>query len=121
MILGIGIDLAEISRISRACEKENFRRRIFTQNENARIDERGMQTAAGIFAAKEAVAKALGTGFADGIMPEQIEVTHDAAGAPGVLLHGRALERMQQAGGTRVMLSLSHEENTAIAFAMIER
>ena len=123
-MVGIGVDLCAIDRIAKAIEKEHYVSRIFTAQERAYMDARGVgraQSAAAMFAAKEAVAKALGTGFADGIMPEQIEVTHDAAGAPGILLHGRALERMQQAGGTRVMLSLSHEENTAIAFAIIER
>ena len=123
-MVGIGVDLCAIDRIAKAIEKEHYVLRIFTAQERAYMDARGVgraQSAAAMFAAKEAVAKALGTGFADGIMPEQIEVTHDAAGAPGILLHGRALARMQQAGGTRVMLSLSHEENTAIAFAIIEK
>ena len=123
-MVGVGVDLCAIDRIAKAIEKEHYVSRIFTAQERAYMDARGVgraQSAAAMFAAKEAVAKALGTGFAVGIMPEQIEVTHDTAGAPGILLHGRALERMQQAGGTRVMLSLSHEENTAIAFAIIER
>ena len=88
------------------------------------MDARGVgraQSAAAMFAAKEAVAKALGTGFAGGVMPEQIEVTHDASGAPGICLHGRALERMHEMGGRRVMISLSHEGNLAMAFAVIDR
>ena len=121
MILGVGLDLADIERIGRAIEKPHFLERIFSEEERTNIAQKGAQTAAGYWAAKEAIAKALGTGFADGIMPDQIEVTHDAAGAPGVLLHGRALERMQKVGGARVMLSLSHEENTAIAFAVITK
>lgn len=68
MVLGLGLDLVEIGRIAKACEKPHFRARIFTPAENARIDERGAQTAAGIFAAKEAVVKALGTAFA-GLAP----------------------------------------------------
>jgi len=73
-----------------------------------------------MFAAKEAVAKALGTGFARGIMPEQIEIIHDEYGAPGTTLSGAAKETMRRLGGARVLLSLSHEEGMAIAFAVIE-
>ena len=72
------------------------------------------------FAAKEAVAKALGTGFAQGIMPEQIEVTHADSGQPGARLTGAAQARLEQMGGGRILLSLSHEGDTAIAFALIQ-
>lgn len=123
-MIGVGVDLCAIDRMEKAIAKEHYVLRIFTAQERAYMDARGAcraQSAAAMFAAKEAVAKALGTGFADGIMPDQIEVTHDAAGAPGVLLHGRALERMKKVGGAQVMLSLSHEENTAIAFAVITK
>lgn len=72
MVLGLGLDLVEIGRIAKACEKPHFRARIFTPAENARIDERGAQTAAGIFAAKEAVVKALGTAFA-GLAPRPLK------------------------------------------------
>ena len=73
-----------------------------------------------MFAAKEAVAKALGTGFAQGIMPEQIEVTHADNGQPGARLTGAAQARLEQMGGGRILLSLSHEGDTAIAFALIQ-
>ena len=73
-----------------------------------------------MFAAKEAVAKALGTGFAQGIMPGQIEVTHADSGQPGARLTGAAQARLEQMGGGRILLSLSHEGDTAIAFALIQ-
>ena len=73
-----------------------------------------------MFAAKEAVAKALGTGFAQGIMPGQIEVTHTGSGQPGARLTGAAQARLEQMGGGRILLSLSHEGDTAIAFALIQ-
>lgn len=79
------------------------------------------QSAAAMFAAKEAVAKALGTGFADGVTPWQIEITHAQNGAPGVGLSGRAKARLDELGGGRVLLSMTHEENLAIAFVVIER
>ncbi|MBR5560182.1 MAG: holo-ACP synthase [Clostridia bacterium] len=121
---GIGVDLCAIDRMERAIEKEHYTARVFTPQERAYMDARGVgrtQSAAAMFAAKEAVAKALGTGFAQGVMPAQIEVTHDAAGAPGILLHGCAGERLKAAGGGRVLISLSHEGNMAIAFAVIQR
>ena len=83
-------------------------------------EELGVTRAAAMFAAKEAVAKALGTGFAQGVMPWQIEVTHEQSGKPGVLLTGAAREKFEQIGGRSILLSLSHEGDTAIAFALIQ-
>jgi holo-[acyl-carrier protein] synthase len=120
MILGVGIDLAEISRIEHACEKEHFRRRIFSESENARIDERGWETAAGIFAAKEAVAKALGTGFSAGIGFHDIEVVTLAGGRPELRLHGRAREAADALGVRAAHVSLSHERDMACAMVILE-
>lgn len=120
---GIGVDLCAVSRMARAIEKAHFFTRVFTENERAYLQGRGRavgQSAAAMFAAKEAVAKALGTGFAQGIMPEQIEVTHTDSGQPGARLTGAAQARLEQMGGGRILLSLSHEGDTAIAFALIQ-
>ena len=120
-VIGVGVDLCAVARMERACEKAHFMERVFTEGERAYLDAKGKgraQSAAAMFAAKEAVAKALGTGFSSGIMPEQIEVTHDACGAPQIALHGAAKERLSALGGARVMISLSHEGETAAAFAM---
>ena len=131
---GIGIDLCAVSRMARAIEKAHFFTRVFTENERAYLQGRGRavgQSAAAMFAAKEAVAKALGTGFAQGVMPWQIEVprvqggraggvTHEQSGKPGVLLTGAAREKFEQIGGQSILLSLSHEGDTAIAFALIQ-
>ena len=119
MVLGLGLDLVEIGRIAKACEKPHFRARIFTPAENARIDERGAQTAAGIFAAKEAVVKALGTGFR-GFGPAAIEVRVDALGKPLCALSGKALERMQALGGETIHLSITHTGDMAAAVAILE-
>ena len=121
---GIGIDLCDIARIEEAIKKPHFYERIYTENERAYLDGRGevkAQSAAGLFAAKEAVAKALGTGFARGVAPWLIEITHDELGAPGVLLLGGAKERLEAIGGAGVLLSISHEGNSAAAFAVIQR
>mgnify|MGYP000010740624 CR=1 FL=1 len=120
---GIGVDLGAVSRMARAIEKAHFFTRVFTENERAYLQGRGRavgQSAAAMFAAKEAVAKALGTGFAQGVMPWQIEVTHEQSGKPGVLLTGAAREKFEQIGGRSILLSLSHEGDTAIAFALIQ-
>ena len=120
-MIGVGVDLCAVERIERAIEKPRFLERVYTEGERAYLDSRGKgraQSAAAMFAAKEAVAKALGTGFSRGVMPDQIEVTHGESGAPGVALHGAALERLRKIGGARVLLSLSHERGMAAAFAI---
>lgn len=122
-IIGIGCDLCAVSRMARAIEKAHFAERVFLAGERAYLDAKGKaraQSAAAMFAAKEAVAKALGTGFAQGVMPWTIEVAHGSRGAPEPVLHGEALTRLQALGGVRVLLSLSHEGDMAMAFAVIE-
>ena len=121
-LLGVGVDLCGIARIERAIEKAHFYERVFTPEERAYLDQKGKsraQSAAAMFAAKEAVAKALGTGFSGGVMPWNISVIHDEKGAPGAELSGAAKERLEQMGGTGVRISLSHEGDSAIAFAVI--
>ncbi len=122
-IIGVGTDLCSIDRMERATQKEHFTARVFTEEERAYLDKKGKQraaSAAAMFAAKEAVAKALGTGFAQGVMPWTISVAHDVLGAPHVLLLDAALTRFDALGGKAVFLSLSHEGNTAMAFAVIQ-
>lgn len=122
-IIGIGTDLCAVSRMERAIAKEHFYARVFLEGERAYLDGKEKaraQSAAAMFAAKEAVAKALGTGFARGVEPWVIEVTHGDNGAPGVVLHGEARARLEEIGGGRVLLSLTHEGDMAMAFAVIE-
>ena len=120
MLKGLGCDMIEVERIRQALSRPSFLRRVYTLEERAAIARKGAQTAAGFWAAKEAVSKALGTGFAQGIMPEQIEVTHADSGQPGARLTGAAQARLERMGGGRILLSLSHEGDTAIAFALIQ-
>ena len=122
-LLGVGVDLCGVARIERAIEKAHFYERVFTVEERAYLDKKGRgraQSAAAMFAAKEAVAKALGTGFSGGVMPWNISVVHDEKGVPGAELTGAAKARMEQMGGAGVMLSLSHEGGNATAFAVIK-
>lgn len=121
-LLGVGVDLCGVARIERAIEKAHFYERVFTPEERAYLNQKGKgraQSAAAMFAAKEAVAKALGTGFSGGVMPWNISVVHDEKGAPSAELTGAAKERLEQIGGTGVRISLSHEGDSAIAFAVI--
>lgn len=122
MIIGIGTDLCQVQRMSQLLDDGSFLRRYFEQAEQAYILARGAcaaQSMAGHFAAKEAFVKALGSGFS-GIAPKEVSVVHDAAGAPGYLLRGEALARAQARGVVRTHLSLSHERDLAVAFAVLE-
>ncbi|MGN0997330.1 MAG: holo-ACP synthase [Candidatus Ventricola sp.] len=122
-VVAIGTDLCAIARIERAIARPHFYERVFLENERAYLETKGRaraSSAAAMFAAKEAVAKALGTGFSAGVMPWGIEVTHAASGAPGIALHGAAAERLAAVGGARVLLSLTHEGDLAQAFAVIQ-
>ncbi|MBR3796936.1 MAG: holo-ACP synthase [Clostridia bacterium] len=122
-IIGIGTDICAVSRMERAIQKQHFYERVFFEQERAYLEAKEnarAQSAAAMFAAKEAVSKALGTGFIRGVMPWTIEVTHDAAGKPGVRLHADALARLEEIGGRNVHLSLSHEGDMAMAFVVVE-
>ena len=122
-LIGVGCDLCAVKRMARAIDKAHFYERVFLEREREYLESRGAgraQSAAAMFAAKEAVAKALGTGFSAGVMPWCIEVTHEASGAPGIALHGAAAARLAAIGGARVLLSLTHEGGLAQAFAVIQ-
>ena len=102
LTVGVGVDMCAVSRMERAIEREHFYTRIFTERERAYLDKKNKgraQSAAAIYAAKEAAVKALGTGLSRGIFFDLIEVTHDELGAPGVLLHEGAKERLAANGG----------------------
>lgn len=120
MIIGIGIDLCEVKRMESALEG-SFLTRYFTEGEQAYIRSRGKaaaQSLAGHFAAKEAALKAIGCGI---VLPlTDVEVVHNGRGAPGFVLHGKALESMHAAGGTRMHLSITHTADNAAAVAIME-
>ena len=91
MITGIGTDLVEIARVQKAIGRSAFLEKVYTEKERELIAERAVRAATN-FAAKEAVAKAFGCGFA-GIAPAEIEVLRQPSGQPYVVLHGRAKEK----------------------------
>ena len=119
MILGVGTDICEIARIAKAMENPRFLERWFTQAEREYISSRGAASAAGIFAAKEAVAKALGTGFS-GFGADKIEILRDECGKPFCVLHAGAKSRAAAIGADEVLISISHDGGMALAFALAQ-
>lgn len=123
-MIGLGIDLCQVSRMEAAMEKgDGFLGRFFTDGERAYIasrGKRGPESAAAMFAAKEALLKALGVGLSGGIALRQIGVSHDEHGAPSYQLDESAMEKLREKGGARLHLSLSHEGGVAAAVAVIE-
>lgn len=122
MIRGIGLDICEISRMEGTLRHAHFLTRFFSEGEQAYILSRGKvqaASAAGIFAAKEAFSKALGTGFTSAKLSD-ISVSHDALGAPEYILSGAALEQMAARGAKRAFLSITHDGGVAAAVCVLE-
>ena len=118
-ILGIGIDLIEVARIERAMARhETFVSRVFSARERERCEEcsRPGRRYAACFAAKEAAAKALGTGIRGFSWPE-LELLTGENGRPCMKMTGRAREMASSLGVEKIMLSVSHSGGMAIAVA----
>ncbi len=112
MIIGIGTDIVEVSRFNENICNDNFMKRVFTSNERKYIGDKPYR-AAGMFCAKEAFSKAVGTGLV-GFSLTEVEVCHDEKGKPYYRLYARALEKY---GNLTFQLSISHEKTFAVAFA----
>lgn len=122
MIVGIGVDIIEIKRIEEAMERNhNFAAKVFTLKERQYMQDKKTiaQHAAGMFAAKEAVSKALGTGIR-GFSMGDIEVVRDELGKPNVILQGAAHQIAANFGEYRIHLSISHSKDNAVAYVLIE-
>jgi holo-[acyl-carrier protein] synthase len=124
MILGTGVDIVEIERFRKILEKQKdrFILRVFTSEEQrfCRMHRDPAPHFAARFAAKEAVFKALGTGWAKGVTWLDVEVQREGQDAPKLVLHGEALRFSQNMGMQRSHLSLSHSNEWAVAMVMIE-
>ncbi|MCJ2013072.1 holo-ACP synthase [Methylobacterium sp. J-076] len=128
MILGIGSDLCDIRRIEKTLARhgERFTHRVFTDGERARCDRRAARAEgyARRFAAKEACAKALGTGLSEGVFWRDMEVVNLPSGQPTLRLAGGAAERLAAlvpAGhAARIHVSLTDDPPLAQAFVVIE-
>lgn len=116
MILGVGVDAVEISRVQRSCEKGHFQNHIFTEAEIAQFDKRKVR-AASDFAGKEAVVKVFGTGFS-GCFPRDIEILRNEKGAPYVNLYRGAKEIAEELGITSIQISITNTADLAVAFAV---
>ncbi len=121
---GIGTDIIECERIGRMVERhgEYFVRRIFTEREIKYCSDRKSrdQHFAGRWAAKEAVLKALGTGWIAGIAWTDVEVIHEPGGKPVIELHGGAAEIAAEKDITEILISISHCKSHATAFAVAQ-
>ena len=126
MIFGIGTDICDLERIQKMLDSdkaEAFITRSFTEAENAMAPKGKQRTAyyGGRWAAKEAVAKALGTGFGAKCRWLDINIARLDSGAPSAELSGIAADTAKEVGITKIHISISHEKSYAVAFATAEK
>ena len=124
MILGTGIDIAEVPRIAAAIERfgDRFLRRVFTEDEIRYCESKAnrIERYAARFAAKEAALKAIGVGWNHGIAWRDVEVRREPGGRPTIAFTGKAAEFAARLGVQRTSLSLSHTEDQAVAAVILE-
>lgn len=124
MIVGTGIDIAEVPRIREAIERhgQRFLHRIFTEGEIQYCESKAnrVERYAARFAAKEAGMKAIGTGWNHGVRWRDFEVARKPGGRPTLLLHGKAAEFAARLGAVNIALSLTHTAEQALAQVILE-
>lgn len=126
MIVGVGVDLAEVDRIRDALEAastgERFKQRVFTPGEQAYCERRRRkyESYAARFAAKEATMKALGRGWSRDVSWTEIEVHRSRGSRPTIRLHGRTAQYAAKLGIRRISLALTHTAETAMAEVIAE-
>src|SRR6266496_5427289 len=125
MIVGSGIDIAEVPRIAQAIARfgDRFLRRVFTDGEIRYCESKAnkVERYAARFAAKEAAMKAIGTGWRSGVTWHDIEVRRAPGSRPVLHFRGRAADFFATLGATRAHLSLTHTEQFAMAQVLLER
>lgn len=124
MIIGTGIDIIEVARVAGKVAKENgFTQKVFSAAEISFCESKANRNEhyAARFAAKEAFLKATGLGLTLGYELNGIEITSDAAGKPGIMLHGNFKTRAAENGWNKIHLSLSHVQAMACAVVIIEK
>ena len=121
MIISTGIDITEVERIEKNMENVKFLEKIYSKEELEYLKTRKFnpKTAAGMFAAKEAVSKCLGTGFSN-FGPCHIEILKDDNGKPYVVLSGNALKRADELNIKNIHISISHTNEFAVAQCLAE-
>lgn len=124
MIVGLGVDIAEVGRVKAAIERhgETFLRRLYTAQEREYCEKfrNKFERYAGRFAAKEAAMKALGTGWRRGVRWVDVEVVREKGGRPTIALAGEAKEIAKRLGVKRIALSITHTETEALAQVIFE-
>ena len=124
MILGTGVDLAEVGRIREAIERygDRFIRRIYTDAEIAYVERKAnkFERYAGRFAAKEAGMKAIGTGWKRGVRWQDFEVSNLPSGRPTLRLHGEAARIAEKMGVKGISLSITHTAELGMAHVILE-
>jgi len=124
MILGTGVDLAEVRRIREAIERygERFIHRIYTAGERAYVERKAnkFERYAGRFAAKEAGMKAIGTGWKRGVRWQDFEVANLPSGRPTLRLHGVAAKVAERLGVQSIHLSITHTAELGMAHVILE-
>ncbi len=124
MIVGTGVDIAEVDRIAQAIARfgDRFKERVFTADEIRYCESKAnkIERFAARFAAKEAGMKALGTGWSRGVTWRDIEVRRLPGGRPMIVFHGKAGEIFAKLGGGKVHLSLTHTAESAMAYVILE-
>ena len=121
MIVGIGNDIIEIERIEKAISKEGFKNKIYTQRELKNIEKRGnrTETYAGIFSAKEAISKAIGTGVREFSLID-LEILNDDLGKPYVVVSEKLDKILKtKKEDYQIEISISHSKKYATAMAII--
>jgi len=122
-MVGVGTDILHVPRLESVLARlgDRFVERILTEQEIGEYRDQGqsLHFLAKRFAAKEAIAKALGTGIGRGVSWQHLQIDHDQNGAPVVQLSDGALERAHSLGATEVLLSLADEKDYAVAFAVL--
>jgi len=125
LIVGTGVDLAEVGRIRASFDKfgDRFRDRVFTSGEIAYVEAKAnkFERYAGRFAAKEAGMKAIGTGWINGISWHDFEVVNLPSGRPTLRIHGLAAELAGKLGVTSIHLSITHTPELGMAHVILER
>lgn len=119
MCKGLGIDICEIARMEKLMADDRFIKRWFTPDEIAYVQSKGKgaaQTLAGLYAAREALAKALGSGIDFDL--KEAEILHTPAGTPFFRLTGSLAERT---AGDRILLSITHDAGVAAAVCILEQ
>lgn len=122
MIKGIGTDIVEVARIAKSVEKSEFVKRVFSAFEIETCSDKvnANERFAGRFAAKEALLKALGTGWVGGTQFNEIEVRNDELGKPYFQFYGETAHTIEKLGNANIHLSISHTNKSATAFVVIE-